>query len=119
MIEVTKRTGGSTYVEIIQGEGHGRAQKLLDGASFAALKDAEGMLPPGTRVAADGTAVVDDTKPVYGFTPAAQSVPADGVDFFSALILSGPIKRSALQDNLGRALTAPEIAQIPDRFILV
>src|SRR5512139_743632 len=80
--------------------------------------DAYGYLKPGVPVTASGDLLSTNTEVVYGCTAEAVKVAesntttaiAAATDIEIALVLIGVVNRDILEDSLGRALTADEIA---------
>lgn len=106
-IEIT--AGGTAYVDIRVGEGHGIHQRLLDGAALAAFRDADGNIPPGLGItAAGGPAHAAATTPVAFVGPGPAWVPATGT-VYGNTFESGVLNAQAIRDNVGTAFggTAP------------
>lgn len=110
MIErTTVQAGGVSYADIRFGEGHSIHQGLLDAAALAASRDADGHLPPGLPVKADGTIVAaGDAYGIVGPGPAKLGA----VNTFGGMLFSGGLNRDMIEANLGRVLSAAELAGI-------
>lgn len=104
----TTENPGSSYVDIRVGEGHGIHQLQLDAALTA---DDDGYIPAGTPVKADGTAVAA-TQSTYAFVGPESVKKNDAGATPGNIILTGVLNRDAIEDNLGRVLTAEE-ATVP------
>lgn len=75
---------------------------LIDVSAVAGAADADGYLPPGLGIAADGTvahAAATTATCVIGPEP----VKVGGADHFGNAIFSGVLNRDALEDNVGSA----------------
>jgi len=129
-ISVTETTGNSVYASPFIGPvNHPVHAKidvsalLIDGAQGSQV-DAKGYLKPGTpfkltagvAVPLAGTAgeyvygvVIEATK-VVAEAPTNATLGADASDPFVALNTQGLVNRDIVEDNLGRALSASEIA---------
>lgn len=121
-MEVTTKPGGGAYAGVLKGEGHARGQVMITPAACAAFKDADGMLPPGLMFTAAGAPAHDaDTKAINAAVHGvlASPVKLNATDKqLVGLVLSNGVRKAAVQDNLGHALTAPELAFIPARIIM-
>ena len=109
-ISITTTSGGTGYVDIRVGDGHGIHQGWLDVSALTSADDADGYLPPGLPIAADGTPVgsSEDACGIIG----PEAVKMGSADHFANMIFTGPVNRNAIEDNLGRALSADELAGI-------
>lgn len=109
-LSFTNTAGGTGYSDIRVGSGHGIHQMKLVAASLAASRDSDGYLPPGLPVAADGSTVgaAEDAYGIIGPDP----VLLGDADIFGNVILTGPIQQNMIEDNLGRVLSADELAGI-------
>lgn len=113
-ISVETTAGGTGYVDIRVGEGHGIHQALLDVAALAA--DADGYYPPGQPILASGAPVTQgvDTAEVAHAVIGPEPVKEGAANHFGNVILDGTLNRDAIEDNLGRALTANELSALAD-----
>lgn len=101
-ISFESTAGGTGYVDIRVGEGHGIHQVLIDVSAVAASADADGYLPPGLGIAADGTvAHAAATTAVCIIGP--EPVKVGSADHFGNAIFSGVLNRDAIEDNIGSA----------------
>ena len=110
-IEFTSTAGGTGYIDIrVAGDVHGIHQGLVDVSEVTGVDDADGYLPPGLPLTATGdpVGVGEDAYGVIG----PEAVKVGGADHFANMIFSGVLNRDAIEDNLGRALTADELAGI-------
>jgi hypothetical protein len=110
MFGFTTQSGGEGYKDIRSGEGHAIHQGLIDVSTLGAADDAEGFLPPGLPLTAAGDPVGagEDAYGIIGPEP----VKMLAADHFGNMIMSGILNRDTIEDNLGRALTADELAGI-------
>lgn len=107
-ISVESTAGGTGYVDVRVGEGHGIHQVLIDVSVIGASADADGYLPPGLGIAANGSAAhLTATTAVCVIGP--EPVKVGAVDHFGNAIFSGVLSRDALEDNVGsvQAATLP------------
>jgi hypothetical protein len=121
MIEVNVKNApsGGGYLNVrASNEGAGIHQKKLSAAALAGSRDAQGHLPPGLPIAADGTPATDGVKAVVCIV-GPDSVRLGDKDVFGNAIFSGLLNRKAIETNLGRALSAEEIAKFPPALVLV
>ena len=112
-LSVTSTAGGTAYVDIRVGGSHNIHQVVTDVSDFAADIDADGNIPVGLPLKSDGTAA-DGTvgEAIFGVVGPE---PADGsADGPVNVILDGALNQDAMEDNLGRALTANEIAALAE-----
>ena len=113
-ISVDRTAGGTGYVDIRVGEGHGIHQATLDVAALTA--DAEGYYPPGQPILESGAPVTQgvDTAEVAYAVIGPEAVEEGGANHPGNVLLNGPLNRDAIEDNLGRALTANEVSALSD-----
>ena len=116
-ISVTSTAGGVAYGDIRVGECQVH-QGLLAAASLAASRDALGSLPVGLPVQVDGTPITTTGQAIFGLV-GPEAVKLGSVNVFGNLILSGNVNRDMIEDNLGRALSANEIAALPAAIRLI
>lgn len=115
-MSITTTAGGTSYGDIRVGEGHGIHQGLLDAAGLAASRDADGNLPVGLPVLATGLTVTIGTA--YGFV-GPEPVKLGATNTFGNLIMTGVLNRDMIEANLGRVLTAAELAGVPSTIKLI
>ena len=113
----TTTAGGTGYADIRVGEGHGIHQVLLDVSAWTDHIDADGMLPPGLGVAADGTPAHEaETTAVCVVGPEpVHVVSAASADVFGNAIYSGVLNGDMIADNTGAALGAT----LPAAIVLI
>lgn len=114
----TVNAGGQTYGNPIVGPIDATAPVVVDVSVLTTAEvDADGNLKPGVPLTSAGILVGIAPAFVYGIT--IESIPvADGntalagvtVDPTVAVCTHGVVNRDVVEDNLGRALTADEIA---------
>lgn len=110
--------GDTTYGDIRVGSVHGIHQIKANAAGLAASRDAMGVLPPGLPIKADGTPVTGAGQVVKGLV-GPEPAPLGGADDFVNVILTGPVNRSMIEANLGRVLSANELAALPAVLVLM
>ena len=105
---------GTAYTDIRVGEGHAIHQATLDVAALTA--DADGYLPPGQPILESGAPLAEgaDTAEVAYAVIGPEAVEAGDANHFGNVILDGALNQDAIEDNLGRALTANETGGITD-----
>lgn len=108
-ISIETTAGGTGYADIRVGEVQVH-QLVLNAANLAGSRDADGYLPVGFPIKADGTAVAA-TQTTYAFV-GPEAVKLGAANSFGNIILAGVLYRDMIEDNLGRALTADE-ANVP------
>jgi hypothetical protein len=108
-ISVTSTAGGTGYVDIRVGTCQIH-QMLVDVSTLGSADDADGYLPVGLPLNATG-APVGTGEDAYGIV-GPEPVLLGTVDHFGNCILAGVLNRDAIEDNLGRALSADELAGI-------
>lgn len=102
--------GGQSYIDIRVGEGHGIHQGLIDVSEVGSVDDAEGYLPPGLPLTAAGDPV-GAGEDAYGIV-GPEAVKVGAADHYGNMIMTGVLNRDAIEDNLGRVLSADELAGI-------
>lgn len=110
MFGFTNTAGGTGYIDIRVGEGHSIHEGLLDVSTLTAADDAEGYLPPGLPISATGDPV-GASEAAFGIV-GPEPVKIGSEDLFGNMIFSGTLNRDAIEDNLGRVLSADELAGI-------
>ena len=108
---VTLQAGATSYADYRFGEGHSIHQGLLDATTLAASKDADGYLPPGLPVLANGSPVSGAGQAAYGLI-GPEPAKLGSVNTFGNMIFSGGCNRDMIEANLGRALSADELSAI-------
>jgi hypothetical protein len=120
-LEITNTAGGQAYANPFIGGVDHPAQIKVDVSGLTTNEvDAFGYLKPGVPLAKTGILVGVAPAFVYGVTFEAQKIvpanPTNGtlaavtVDPIVTINTVGHVNRDVLEDNLGRALTADEIA---------
>ena len=113
-ISIERTAGGTAYVDVRVGEGHGIHQATLDVSALTA--DADGYIPPGQPILDTGAPVtqgVDTAEVAYGVV-GPEAVKEGDADHFGNVILDVALNRDPIEDNLGRALTANEISALAE-----
>lgn len=101
--------GGTGYVDIRVGRGHAIHQAFLDVSAITA--DAEGYIPPGLPLTAAGAPIAAPGE-VAKYVVGPEAVEEGSADHFGNAFLDGALNQDAIEDNLGRVLTANEIAAL-------
>lgn len=111
-ISVTTTAGGTGYIEIrLDPKGCETHQAIIDVSTLGAFDDADGYLPPGLPLLAAGGPVTGAGQTaVYVVGP--EAVKLGAADHFGNVILNGFLVRDAIEDNLGRVLSADELAAL-------
>lgn len=117
MISRTTTAGGTAYGDIRVGECQVH-QSLMAAAALAASRDAGGSLPVGLPVKVDGTPITGVGQATFGLI-GPEAVKLGSVNVFGNVIIAGAVNRDMIEDNLGRALTADEIASLPAAIRLI
>jgi len=114
-IRITKKAGGTSYANPFIGPVQHPANILVDVSNLTANEvDSKGYLKPGVPLTKAGVRVAAGF--VFGVTIEATRIAEDNTDLantpdtFVAVETSGLINRDIVEDILGRALTAAEIA---------
>lgn len=111
---------GAAYADIRVGECQVH-QVLLDVSGLTGVDDANGSLPVGLPIKADGTPVAAGTDVLFGLI-GPEPVKLGAADHFGNAFVSGTFNRDMIEDNLGRALSANELAAlalVKDRINLI
>lgn len=107
----TSTAGGTGYVDIRVGNAHNQHQSPIDVSELTSADDADGYLPPGLPLLSDGSPVDGaDQTAVYIVGP--EAVKLGSVDHFGNAFLDGAFNRDAIEDNLGRSLSANELTAL-------
>lgn len=101
---------GRAYVDIRVGECQVHQAKL-DVSTLTGEVDADDNLPPGLPIRANGAPVTGGTDVLIGVL-GPESAPNGTVDHFANVIISGNLNKNAIEDNLGRAISANELAAL-------
>jgi hypothetical protein len=118
MLAITKTAGGAPYGNPIVGQPLGMTQIKLDVSTLSTNEvDANGYLKPGVPLKVNGALVSGTTQVIYGITVEAQKILTGnttlGSETFDPLVTVctiGLVNFDVVEDNLGRALSANEIA---------
>jgi hypothetical protein len=111
-INVTSTAGGTGYIEIrLDPKGCETHQAILSVSALGAADDANGYLPPGLPLKADGTPVTGSGQ-TAAYVLGPEAVKLGAANHFANVILNGFLVRDAIEDNLGRALSADELAAL-------
>lgn len=86
-------------------------QILYDVSGLTGVDDANGSLPVGLPILANGNPVTGGSDVCYGLV-GPEPVKLEAADHFGNVILAGAVNRDAIEDNLGRVLSANELAAI-------
>jgi len=101
---------GRSYSDIRIGECQVH-QVLLDVSGLTSADDADGVLPVGLPITTAGIPVAAGTDVIAGLI-GPEPVPIGTADVFGNIFMSGNFNRDAIEDNLGRTLSANELAAI-------
>jgi hypothetical protein len=111
-ITVTSTAGGIGYIEIrLDPKGCETHQAIYDVSTLGAHDDANGYLPPGLPLKADGSPV-SGAGQTAAYVVGPEAVKMGAADHFANVILNGFLVRDAIEDNLGRVLSADELAAL-------
>lgn len=110
-INFTSTAGGVGFVDIRVGVGHAIHQVKLDVSAITA--DADGYIQPGLPLQADGSPI-SGTSQVAKYVVGPEPVLEGAADHFGNAFLDGALNQDAIEDNLGRVLSANEIAALAD-----
>ena len=108
-ITITTSPGGTAYADIRVGTVHNIHQALVVVAGVTA--DADGMIPPGLPLQADGT-VVSGASQTAKYVVGPEAVRKGAANHFANAILDGALNQDMIEDNLGRPLTANEVSAL-------
>lgn len=86
-------------------------QVKLDVSALTGVDDANGTLPVGLPVLATGVPVTGTTDAVFGLI-GPEPVHLEAADHFGNVYISGNFNKNMIEDNLGRALDANELASL-------
>ncbi len=114
---VTTTTGGLSHSPVFVGEIQGTDVVKVDLSDLSDEEvDADGYIKPGVPLAKDGN-IIGSGVPVWGVTIEAIKVATGGTDAILdaatdcfVAVGFGLCNRDVMEDNLGRALSADEIA---------
>ncbi len=102
---------GRSYIDIRRDSHCGIHQAKLDVSTLTSNDDADGVLPPGLPIRTDGAPVSGGTDALIGVIgPEPIKIGTD--DIFANVITSGNLNKNAIEDNLGRSLSANELAAL-------
>lgn len=111
---------GTPYGDIRVGECQVHQVKI-DVSTLTGVDDANNSLPVGLPILVTGAPVTAGTDVVFGLI-GPEPVKLQAADHFGNCMISGSFNKDMIEDNLGRALTANELAAIAlvaDRINLV
>lgn len=121
-IGVKKTTGTTGYGHPIVGDALGLLQVVVDISELTIAEvDADGYLKPGVMFKSDGTqpdgtgflyAVNPEPIKIVDYVPTDILLAADTATIPVGMVTAGIINRDVVEDNLGRAMTANEIAAV-------
>lgn len=101
---------GVSMIDIRVGECQ-QHQCLIDVSTLGSHDDAAGYLPVGLPILVTGAPVSAGAQTAFGLI-GPEPVKLGAVDHFGNVIISGAVNRDAIEDNLGRALSADELTAI-------
>lgn len=118
MLNFTRTLGGTAYAAVIVGAVLGMTHIKLDVSTLTPAEvDANGYVKPGVPLQKDGTLVSAAGQSVYGITIEAShfrvdnmGLAADTTDPIIAVCTLGVVNLDIVEDNLGRPLSANELA---------
>jgi len=111
---------GIAYADIRVGECQVH-QVLIDVSTLTSVDDANNSLPVGLPIKANGAPVTGTTDVVFGLI-GPEPVKLGAADHFGNCFVSGSFNKDMIEDNLGRALDANELASlllVKDRINLI
>ncbi len=111
---------GTAYGDIRVGDADIH-QGVIDVSTLTGVDDANNSLPVGLPIRANGAPITGGTDDVFGLV-GPEPVKLQAVDHFGNVMVRGTFNRDMIEDNLGRALTANELAAIAlvaDRIQLI
>lgn len=106
----TTAARGRAYIDVRVGECQIH-QGLIDVSTLGSEDDADGFLPPGLPIRKTGAPATGTTDVMLGVI-GPEPVKLQSADHFGNVIISGNLNRDAIEDNLGRALNANELASL-------
>ena len=118
-ISITTTTGGTVHGNPFVGPIDQTAHVKADLSALSTNEvDADGYLKPGVPLTAAGILVGTSPAYVFGVVPEAVKIAADNAtatlsaatDCFVAVGTVGQVSQDIIEDNLGRSLTADELA---------
>ena len=108
-LSVSSTAGGTAYVEIRVGDSHNIHQQVFDVSALTA--DADGYIQPGLPLLAAGGPVSGADQTATGVV-GPEPVKEGAADHFGNVILDGVLNKDAIEDNLGRVLSANELTAL-------
>ena len=111
---------GVAYADIRVGECQVH-QCLIDVSTLTGVDDANNSLPVGLPILVTGAPVTAGTDVVFGLV-GPEPIKLQAADHFGNVFISGSFNKDMIEDNLGRALSANELAAIAlakDRINLI
>ena len=101
---------GTAYSDIRVGDVQVH-QITYDVSTLSGADDAGGSLPVGLPILANGAPVSAGAQTAYGVV-GPEPVKLGAVDHFANVIIAGALNKDAIEDNLGRSLSADELTAI-------
>ena len=121
-LKVSTTTGTTGYGHPIVGKALGLIQVVVDISELTTAEvDADGMLKPGVMFKSDGTqpdgsgflyAVNPEPIKIVDYVPTDVLLAADTATIPVGCVSGGMLQRDIIEDNLGRAMTANELAAV-------
>ncbi len=111
---------GVSYADIRVGECQVH-QCLIDVSTLTGVDDADGYLPVGLPIRANGNPVTGTTDVIFGLI-GPEPVKLQAADHFGNVFISGSFNKDMIEDNLGRSLDSNELASlvlVKDKFNLI
>lgn len=111
---------GAAYTDIRIGECVVHQCKI-DVSTLTTVDDVNNSLPVGLPILASGAPVTGAAQVIFGLV-GPEPVKLQAADHFGNVFISGSFNKQAIEDNLGRALDANELASlvlVKDKFNLV
>ena len=119
-LSVVKTAGTTTYGHPLVGDSGPLLQVVVDISELTTANvDADGFIVPGTSFKSDGTqpdgsgfmyAMVVEPIKIIDYVPTDVLLAADTATIPVGCAVGGVINRDVVEDNLGRAMTANELA---------
>ena len=107
--------GGKTYIRIIRSGNPGIHQVKLDISAWTAADDADNFLPPGLPIIAGGLPVSGAAQTAIGVIGPEGVYIGDGTGadiFVNSIDPPATLNKNAIEDNIGGALSANQLAAL-------